>query len=393
MIDVKHLLKDHAYQNIPLAYDEAYELGMYALKGCHGDPLAQIQSITVLSALHTEATYAWRWSQRSQNAHCHKLPEDAAEQIAGVCAAIFDHDIATSAFGFLNPNVPYAMDNCGMGGDLIVTANVSTLAAFIAAAAGIPMCKHGSPANADSGRHGSSDFIAMLGIDTYADRNTVEACVEEENFGYTEALDVRYKCIHMQTHKVAMLPHMNDIIGPITNPLQQQRMTRRVLGVNHLVSPVVVARAYMILNDRGVTHLEHAIIVRGFADLERHAGMDECSIAPGGTQVAILRDGEVSEHNWDAQHFGVQTVDALELSPPCGMSKGEFSLRILKGEVVGPPLAMVLVNAALLFYLAERSDNMKQCYKMALEVHESKAAYHKALAVSARMPKREGVAA
>jgi len=383
-MEIKHFLKDHAYQNIPLTYEEAYSLGCYVLEGCSGNVLAQIQTIAVLSALHTKSTYAWRWRKMVERHHGHRLPKTAAEQIAGICTAVFQNDIAVSTFGFLEPNVPYAMDNCGMGGDLVVTANVSTIAALIAAAAGIPMCKHGSPANADAGRHGSSDFVSLLGINTCATRNEVERCVETECFGYTEALDVRYKRIHLQTHKVAMLPHMNDIIGPITNPLSPQLMSRRVLGVNHLISSRVVAEAYQILNERGITYLRHGIFVRGFADSCRYEGMDEVSICEGGTQVAELRDGIIHEYYLNAPDFGLYPISSATISPPHGMSKGDFSLGILRGEITGPPLEMVFANAALLFYLAGRSQNLRECYAMAEAVG---ARYEKVLRVRQRLPK------
>lgn len=384
----KHFLKDHAYQNIPLTYEEAYSLGCYVLEGCAGNTLAQIQSIAVLSALHTKATYAWRWQRAAECRHGHRLPKTAAEQIAGICAAVFQQDIAASASGFLEPNVPYAMDNCGMGGDLIVTANASTVAALIAAAAEIPMCKHGSPANADQGRHGSSDFIELLGINAYADKDEIEKCLEEEHFAYTEALDVRYKRIHLQTHKVAMLPHMNDIIGPITNPLNPRLMTRRVVGVNHLISPRVVAKTYQFLNAQGVTNLQHGIFIRGFADGCRREGMDEVSICEGGTQVAELVGISIREYYLYATDFGLSSVPVSAISPN-GISKGDFSLGILKGEITGPPLEMILANAALLFYLAEKSQDLKECYAMAAAVQANGRAYEKALRVRQRLPKAE----
>jgi anthranilate phosphoribosyltransferase len=385
-MNAKHLLKEHAYQNIPLSFDEAYALGLYALEGCAGNTIAQIQSIAILSALHNRSTYGWRRNEAARD-NDHDLPKNAAEQIAGVCAAVIEKDIAVSEFGFLEPNVPYAMDNCGMGGDIIVTANVSTIAALIAAAAGIPMCKHGSPANADKGRHGSSDFITLLGINTYAARKAVEECIEQECFGYTEALDVRYKLIHQQTHRVAMLPHMNDIIGPITNPLATRLMTRRMLGVNHLVSPRIIAEAYQILNERGVTDLRHGIFVRGFADKHSYKGMDEASICAGGTQVAELKDGTIREYHLNASDFGLDPVSPTEISPLPGMSKGDFSLGILRGEIGGAPLKMVLANAALLFYLAKRSEDLRECYAMAEAVHRKGKTFAKANDVRKRLPK------
>ncbi|HPN15000.1 MAG TPA: hypothetical protein PLF71_02700 [bacterium] len=378
-MEIKHLLKNHAYQNIPLNFDEAYGLGVYALDGCHGDTLAQVQSIAVLSALHNRATYAWQWSKEAEAAHGHSVPRNSAEQIAGICAAVFELDIARSEAGFLQPAVPYAMDNCGMGGDLVVTANVSTIAALIAAAGGIPMCKHGSPANADNGHHGSSDFVSLLGIQTFASKRAVEHSLECCGFGYTEALDVRYKRIHLQTHEIAKLPHMNDIIGPMTNPLSPEIHTRRVLGLNHLISPALAAQAYRELNRRGYTRLERGLFIRGYVDGSGYQGVDEVSICPGGTLVAELRDDRINEYRLEAQDFGLAPVPVSSISPPKGLSKGEFSLAILKGEIAGPPLQMVLANAALLFYLADRSTDWRECYAMAESVFMSGKAYKTAL--------------
>jgi len=365
MIDVKHFVKEHSARNIPLCFDEAYELGVYLMDACKGNELASIQSISLLTALHNQATYAWKKNGRKVD---HPLPEDSAEQIAGICAAVFELDIARSDFGFLLPKVPYAMDNCGMGGDLVVTANVSTLAAFIASAAGIPMCKHGSPANADKGRHGSSDFIDLCHINRFADNRAVEKCVEELRFGYTEALDVRYKHIHLQTHEIARLPHMNDIIGPITNPLSPSILTRRVLGVNHLIPPTIAARAYKILNERGITNLNHGLFIRGFIGDQYEGGVDELSICEPGTQVAELRDGKIREYWLKAEDFGISPIPAQSVSPPSGMSKGQFSASILEAKALTPATQMVLANAALLFYLAGSSSDLKQCYLFAEEV-------------------------
>lgn len=387
-MDIKHILKDHAYQNIPLTFEEGYELGIYTLAGCRGNALAQIQSMAVLCALHTKATYDWQWTRKKEVFHGHSLPQNAAEQIAGICAAVFEHDIAKSNYGFLEPEVPYAMDNCGMGGDLVVTANVSTIAAFIAAAFGIAMCKHGSPANADQGRHGSSDFISLLDIDTSPAKEAVEECVEQLGFGYTDALDVRYKRIHLQTHKFAKLPHMNDIIGPITNPLNPNLLTHRVLGVNHLLHPRLVAQAYCLLNERGTTHIKHALIVRGFVNRVEKMGVDELSICPAGSLLVELRDGEMLERWLYAKDFGLKPVRPDKISPPKGMSKGDFSLKILKKEISGAPVEMILANAALLFYLGGYSQDFAKCCQMARDVYEDGLAYKKVLAVQARLPSK-----
>lgn len=357
-MEIKSILKDYAYQNLPLPYDLAYELGTAAVAACRdgADPLLRVQTIVALSALHNRAVYA---------------APGAAEQIAGVCAAIFQDDIAKSEFGFAQPMVPYAMDNCGMGGDLFVTANVSTLAALVAATDGIPMCKHGSPANADEGKHGSSDFIELLGLEPFCSRDRLERSVERHSFGYSEALDTRFKLIHRQTHEFAKLPHMNDLIGPITNPVDPKVMSRRVLGVNHLVAPETVAEAYHIMNQKGVTNMEHMLIVRGFVSREDPGGFDELSICEGGTRMAELRDGQIKTSYFGPEAFGLQPVSAKSISPPRGMSKGDFSLAILHGEIGGPPLQMVLANAALLYVLAGKAKSVREGYEAATDTFAS----------------------
>ena len=358
-MEIKRVFKYHAAQNVPLGFDDAYELGLLALRGCAGDPLAQVQSIAALCALHTRATY--------------EHPGDtAAGQIAGICAAIFDHDIGNSELGFVNPDVPYVMDNCGMGGDLVVTANISTLAALIGAAAGIPICKHGSPANADAGRHGSSDFVDLCGINRYPAKSQLELSVASTKFGFTEALDLRYKRIHMQTHSVANVPHMNDIIGPITNPVRPDKLTRRVLGVNHLIHPRVVAKAFKILNERGVTHLSHGFFVRGFTE-DRTAvqGVDEVSICAAGTLVAELQDGLIREYWIGAADFNLEPVDPSAISPSNGWSKGQFSMALLEGTASGAAQSMMFANAALLFRLADQSLTLRDGYEEAKRIHAS----------------------
>ena len=382
-IDIKHIMKEHAYRNIPLDYDEAYNLGLYALEGCKGNNEAQIQSIAALCALHTKATYAFNRKNKKKRWR-HEIPENSSQQIAGVCASIFENDIAKSESGFLRPKINHAMDNCGMGGDLIATANVSTISAFIAAAANIPVLKHGSPANADSGRHGSSDFIDLCGINTYASKKDVEDCLVANKFGYTEALDTKYKLIHIQTHKIARMPHMNDLIGPITNPLDPKLLDRRLLGINHLLRPKIVAGAYAILNEKKITNVKHALFVRGFVG---PSGIDELSTCKEGSVIAELKNNEIMEYRLFPKDFGLKPAKPASISPPKNMSKGDFSMKILRGEITGPSLEMILANAALLFYIEGKSDDLKECYLQAEETFSSGKAYEKMLNVKESIPK------
>jgi anthranilate phosphoribosyltransferase len=164
---------------------------------------------------------------------------------------------------------------------------------------------------------------------------------------------------------------MNDIVGPITSPVNPRLLTRRVLGLNQLVSPAIAAEAYRILNQRGITNLQHGLFVRGFAD-ERHLkGIDEISICSGGTQVAELCGSDILEFTLAAEDFGISPVSVESISPPEKMSKGDFSLNILHRKIGGAPLQMVLANASLLFVLAGHAFSYLAGYKMAEEVFAS----------------------
>ncbi len=340
--NVNHLLKNKGFQNQPLSFEEAYLLGAFVLSA-YDSELSQIvsidqektliQSVAALCTFHNLETYQ---------------KERSAEQIAGICAAVFAYDIQRSDKGFLHPTVDEVIDNCGMGGDLYRTPNLSTLAGLVAAAGGINVLKHGSPGNTDS--VGSSDFLEYCGVNLFPDKKIVEEAVKTLGFAYTDALD-SYKRIHLNTHLDAGLAHMNDIIGPLTNPVHPCYMKKRVVGVNHLIPPERIAQAYQILNEKGITFIERGLFVRGFADRSRIGGIDEVSLMPGGTIVTELRDGKIKTYELFAHDFALPEMTAEDLCP--GKVKAETSRRILTGEIQGPKLAATLANSAILFYLVE----------------------------------------
>ncbi|MBT3582269.1 hypothetical protein HN924_01475 [Candidatus Woesearchaeota archaeon] len=339
---VNDVLKHHAYQNKPLSFEDAYLLGVFTIYGYNpalegtfkiNRDVAEKQSIAALCSLHNQALYR---------------QEGSAEQIAGISAAVFDYDIFPSENSFLNPNVELCMDNCGMGGDLYRTPNVSTISAIIAASQGIPFCKHGSPGNTDS--TGSSDFMKHCGVDLFSPKGVVEKGVEKFNYGYTDAVDTKYKLIHVQTHKSAQLAHMNDIIGPITNPINPEIMTKRILGINHLITTDKIAEAYQVLNEKGVTNLQKGLFVRGFIGKERNGGIDEVSIFPGGTIVSELNYGQIGNYELYAEDFGMKEIEYFQVPK----SKAKFSRSILEGKVQGAPRDLILANTAIIFYLQGR---------------------------------------
>ena len=89
--------------------------------------------------------------------------------------------------------------------------------------------------------------------------------LQKTNFGYIEALDTRYKVIHVQTHHFSEIAHMNDIIGPMTNPVDPSKLTIKLIGTNQVLPPKVIANAYVILNKLGVTNVRNGMAVKVFS--------------------------------------------------------------------------------------------------------------------------------
>ncbi len=100
--------------------------------------------------------------------------------------------------------------------------------------------------------------------------------------------------------------------------------------------------------------------------------MDELSVCSHGSHVAILDGSTISEKMYMAHDFGIPSVAYKDISPPANMSKGDFSKKILFGEIDGPALTMVLANADLLIQLAsEAPRTLTDCFNEARGIHAS----------------------
>jgi anthranilate phosphoribosyltransferase len=292
--------------------------------------------------------------------------------IAGICAAVFEKDIGKSTEGFLTiPGREYVLENCGMGGDTIPTPNVSCLAGICAASAGITMVKHGSRSHTNPS--GSTDFLEACGIPMDLPSETIQRSVDKFHLGYIDAVDTRFKRIHRMTMERSRVSHLSHIVGPITSPVHPHLLRRRVIGVNQNVNSRMVAQVYQILNDKGVTQMDHLLVVRGHGDTANDF-MDEVSITRNGTEVTQLRNNAITEFTLNAKQFGFPEYSCEELCIPPGREKGEYSRAILNGEANGAALDLVSANAALLFHLADPKRDLRDCAEHARKQFTSGAA-------------------
>ena len=359
------ILRNYARLNKPLPFGVAYAVGMFAiypmyeslskdadLASIFGDPnLAKTQSVALLSSIYNRGTMSAAGSE---------------DMLAGIIAAIFDYDINNSSQGILRFTSPKIIcDNCGTGGDNINTFHISTTAAVLIATYGVTndlaIVKHGSPGNAQ--KSGSSDFFEYVGIDTRTGPERVIQYLNGSNLSYTESIDTRYKCIHVSGQREHRISTMNAIIGPMTNPIEPTELTVKLLGCNQIVPPAVVAEAYKLLNQIGITNVARGLFVRGLIRKNNTLQtIDEVSILNAGTEMALLYRGEVTKIRITFESFGFRGPARLEeLIPSRNNAKDriEYTLRVLDLDAPDGAVNTLIANTAALIAL-ERFDGSSE---------------------------------
>ncbi len=252
---------------------------------------------------------------------------EAAPEIAGAAAAMRRRVIA------IPHDTGAVVDTCGTGGDGKGTFNISTAAALVAAAAGVPVAKHGN--RSVSSRSGSADVLAALGV--AIDKTPEEAGRALESIGiaflFAPKLHPAMKEV-MPVRKELGVRTLFNVLGPLTNPAGAKR---QVMGVyaEHLVE--VIGRVQLELG------CEHALVVHG------SDGLDEITTT-GPTRVAEAQGGKVRVYDLDPRDLSVERARPEDLLGGSPEDNAELFAAVLAGE--GGPLADVTaLNAAAALYV------------------------------------------
>lgn len=257
------------------------------------------------------------------------------------------------------------VDTCGTGGDGSNTFNISTTAAFVVAAAGLTVAKHGN--RAVSSGCGSADVLEALGVNISAAPEVVEECLQQLGIGFLFAprLHGAMKYAIGPRREIGIRTIFN-MLGPLTNPAGA---TCQLIGV---YDPRLTEMFAGVLKNLGT---KRAFVVHG------SDGLDEATIM-GETRVSELKDGLVSTYNinpadyWD-EHY---PADALR-----GGDAG-FNARITTDVLTGKQGAcrqIVLLNAALAIVAGEKAGNIREGIGTAAEAIDSGAARKKLQALIA----------
>jgi anthranilate phosphoribosyltransferase len=246
-----------------------------------------------------------------------------------------------------------AIDTCGTGGDAKGTLNVSTGAALVVAACGVPVAKHGN--RALSSKSGAADVLTALGVDIEADMALVERALREANIGFLMAPRHHSAMRHVGPTRVELGTRtIFNLLGPLSNPA---RVKRQLLGVfaEDWVEPLAEVL-------KGLGH-ERAWVVHG-AD-----GLDELSTT-GESQVTELKDGKLRSFTVTPEEAGLNRASLEDLKGGDAEHNAIVMRAMLDGEH-GPFRNVVLYSSAAALIIAGKAEDLKSGVAQAAEAVDS----------------------
>lgn len=251
------------------------------------------------------------------------------------------------------------VDTCGTGGDSAHSFNISTAAAFVAAAAGARVAKHGG--RSVSSKSGSADVLEALGANINLKPEQVAQSIKEVGVGFMFAPNHHSAMKHAApVRKELGVRTLFNILGPLTNPAGAKN---QLMGVFH---PDLVGIQAHVLQQLGSRHV---MIVHGLESL------DEISIA-GSTMIGELKDNEVREYQIKPADFGLPTHDAAAIRVDGAEQSKAMLLAALENKA-GAARDIVALNAGAGIYVAGLAGTHAAGVKQALEVIASGAARKK----------------
>ncbi|GAA0177471.1 anthranilate phosphoribosyltransferase [Clostridium sediminicola] len=284
-----------------------------------------------------------------------KLKGETIDEITGGAMAMINK---AEKLQLLETNT---LDTCGTGGDKRGTYNISTASAFICAAAGIPVVKHGN--RSVSSKSGSADVLEELGVNIMLKPEEVKTSIEETSIGFLFA-PTFHKAMKYAgpVRKKLGFKTVFNILGPLTNPA---RARYQVLGVFHEDLTEVMAE---VLGKLGV---QRAMVVHG------KDGLDEISITCD-TKVTELKDGKIKSYYIRPEDFGIERSSLDNIKGGDSKVNAEIIRNVLRGKK-GAKRDVLLLNSGAGLYVVGKVDSVKAGVQLASEIIDSGMAYEKLL--------------
>ncbi len=251
----------------------------------------------------------------------------------------------------------HVTDTCGTGGDRAGTFNISTAAALVTAAAGVPVAKHGN--RAMSSRCGSADVLEALGVRIDLNADEVAACVSNVGIGFMFAPLFHPAMKHAAPVRRELGTRtIFNVLGPLTNPA---RVRCQVIGVS---DPALAPKMAAVL---ARFDARHALVVHG------HDGLDELSIS-GPSTIYEVRGGSIPKlMQVSPEDVGLGRSPLEAVLGGTAEDNAEIVRAVLNGER-GPRRDITLFNAAAALYAADAVSSLREGVALAAHAVDSGAA-------------------
>jgi len=248
-----------------------------------------------------------------------------------------------------------AIDIVGTGGDASGTYNISTGAALVVAACGVPVAKHGN--RALSSKSGAADVLAALGVNIDIGPGKIAECIRKAGVGFMFAPAHHAAMKHVGPTRVELGTRtIFNLLGPLSNPASTKR---QVIGVfaPQWVEPLAQAMKNLGAKRVWVCHGD---------------GLDEITTT-GETKVAELKDGKVKTFTVTPEDAGLKRAKLADLKGGSAADNADAIRKLLAGEK-GPFRDVVLLNAAAALIVAGKAADLKDGVKQAADAIDSGAA-------------------
>ena len=273
-----------------------------------------------------------------------KVRGETPAEIAGAAHALRLHSEE-----FSRPSYQYA-DCCGTGGDGTSTINISTIVAFVSAAAGLPVAKHGN--RSVSSKCGSADVLEASGIALDLEADAARTALDENGFCFLFAPHFHKGVRHVMPVRNELATRtVFNLLGPLINPA---RPPVQLMGV---YDPALCNPAAQTLNLLGV---ERAIVVHG-------SGLDEVAVH-GPTRASIVINGDVRDLTLTPEDFGLKIYDMSAITGGEVDENLVIMRRILDGKGTDAQNAYVAANAGALLHVAGLVSSFRDGAELAVEL-------------------------
>lgn len=310
-----------------LSFEEAYTVMNEIMSG----ETTPTQNAAFLAALSTKSTKA-----------------ETTEEIAGCAAAMREHALVVDA------GDTDTFEIVGTGGDGAGSFNISTTSAFVAAAGGMKVSKHGN--RAASSKSGTADCLEALGVNIQQEPEKCIELLEKTGFCFFFAQKYHTSMKYVgPIRKELGIRTVFNILGPLTNPVHPKR---QLLGVydESLVEPLA-----RVLYSLGV---KNGLVVYGREKL------DEIS-ACGPTFVCEFHGGAYKTYDISPEYFGLDSCEPSDLAGGTPGENAAITRAVLSGEERGAKRTAVLLNAGASLYIGGKAGSIAEGVKLAGELIDS----------------------